>query len=176
MDGQVHKALDYDFYPTFLAWDTFRSEHPLMTLIEPGHVNDMMKSIESKCRNYGWLPAQHTRNVYGQGMVGDHLVPIIVDAYLKGFNDFDVEFVYEAMRIKALSSPPSPFDPSVGRSGLTYYKDLGYAPADKIRESVPNTLEYSYNDWCIAQMATALGRKDDYELFKQRAKNYKNVF
>ena len=176
MDGKVHVAEDYDFFPSFLCWDTYRSEHPLMTIIEPEHVNDMIKSIVSKTKNYGWLPAQHHRNVFGQGMVGDHLVPIIVDAYMKGFRDYDVEFIYEAMREKATGLPPPPLPESAGRSGLQYYMDLGYAPVDKVTESVPNTLELAYNDWCIAQMARELGRETDYELFMQRAHNYLNLF
>lgn len=111
MDGKVHVAEDYSFFPSFLCWDTYRSEHPLMTLVEPEHVNDMIKSIVTKTRNYGWLPAQHHRNVFGQGMVGDHLVPIIVDAYMKGFRDWDIEFIYEAMRKKAMEPPPSSSQP-----------------------------------------------------------------
>jgi len=176
MDGKIHVAEDYDFFPSFMCWDTYRSEHPLMTIIEPEHVNDMIKSIVSKTKHYGWLPAQHYRNVFGQGMVGDHLVPIIVDAYMKGFREYDVNFIYEAMRKKATELPPSPLPESAGRSGLRYYMNLGYAPVDKVTESAPNTLELAYNDWCIAQMAQTLGRETDYELFMQRANNYKNLF
>jgi putative alpha-1,2-mannosidase len=77
-----------DFYPSFSCWDTYRTEHPLMTIIAPEHVNDMIKSIVAKTKNYGWLPAQHFRNEFGQGMVGDHLIPIIVDAYIKGYQGF----------------------------------------------------------------------------------------
>ncbi len=176
MDGLIHVAEDYDFFPSFLCWDTYRTEHPLMTLIEPGHVNDMIKSIVSKTKNYGWLPAQHHRNVFGQGMVGDHLVSIIVDAYMKGFRDYDVDFIYEAMKEKATGLPPSPLPESAGRSGISYYMKLGYVPVDRVSESVPNTLELAYNDWCIAQMAREMGRDDDYKLFMQRAHNYTNLF
>jgi predicted alpha-1,2-mannosidase len=176
MDGKVHVAEDYDFFPSFLCWDTYRSEHPLMTLIEPEHVNDMIKSIVSKTKHYGWLPAQHHRNVFGQGMVGDHLVSIIVDAYMKGFRDYDVDFIYEAMREKATGLPPSPLPESAGRSGISYYMELGYAPVDRVTESVPNTLELAYNDWCIAQMASEMGKDEDYKLFMQRAHNYLNLF
>ena len=176
MDGEIHTAENYEFFPSFFCWDTYRSEHPLMTLVEPGYVNDMIKSIVSKTRNYGWLPAQHYQNVFGQGMVGDHLVPIITDAYMKGFRDYDVEFIYNAMRRKALELPPAPLDKSAGRSGLKYYNELGYVPVDKVTESVSNTLELAYDDWCIAQMARELGREEDYRLFIQKAGNYENVF
>ncbi|HEC41935.1 MAG TPA: glycoside hydrolase family 92 protein [Bacteroides sp.] len=176
MDGNIHVAEGFDFFPTFFCWDTYRSEHPLMTLVAPEHVNDMIRSIVSKTRNYGWLPAQHHRNVFGQGMVGDHLVPIIVDAFMKGFRDYDVGFIYQAMRKKAMELPPAPLPTSDGRSGLTYYLELGYVPVDKVTESVPNTLELAYNDWCIAQMARELGKEDDYKLFMRRARNYENLF
>ncbi len=176
MDGKVHVAKGFDFYPTFLAWDTFRSEHPLLTLIAPEHVNDMLKSIEAKCREYGWLPAQHFRNRFGQGMVGDHLVPIVVDAYMKGFRDFDAESLYEFMRKKGTELPPAPLNPEISRAGLEYYRDLGYIPADRVTESVSNTLEFSYDDWCLAQMAQALGKEADRDLFLRSAANYQNVF
>ncbi|MEN8157649.1 MAG: GH92 family glycosyl hydrolase [Bacteroidota bacterium] len=176
MDGNIHKAENYDFFPTFFCWDTYRSQQPLMTLIAPGHVDDMIRSIVEKTAHYGWLPAQHHRNTFYQGMVGDHLVPIITDAYMKGFRDYDVESIYSAMRRKATELPPSPLPASAGRSGLEHYMELGYAPVDRVTESVPNTLELAYNDWCIAQMAEELGRESDHELFMQRAHNYRNLF
>ncbi|MCG8306403.1 MAG: GH92 family glycosyl hydrolase [Cytophagales bacterium] len=176
MDGNIHTVDGGDFYPSFSCWDTYRSEHPLLTIIQPDHVNDMIRSIVAKTKAYGWLPAQHFRNEFGQGMVGDHLVPLIVDAYVKGFRDYDVEFIYRAMKKKALQLPPAPLPKSDGRSGLLDYIALGYAPCDRVTESAPNTLELAYNDWCIAQMARALGKEDDYELFMKRAHNYKNVF
>jgi predicted alpha-1,2-mannosidase len=176
MDSSVHRAEGFDFFPSFFAWDTYRSQHPLMTLVAANQVDGMLRSIESKVRNYGWLPAQHVRNKYGQGMVGDHLVPVIVDAYLKGFRNFDIDLLYTAMRTKALQLPPRPHRASEGRAGLEYYIKLGYTPADRIGESVANTLELAYDDWCIAQLAQALGRTEDYNLFLKRAGYYKNVF
>jgi len=176
MDGNVHSMGNGDFYPSFSCWDTYRTEHPLLTIIAPEHINDMIRSIVAKTKEYGWLPAQHFRNEFGQGMVGDHLIPIIVDAYMKGYRDYDVDFIYDAMKTKALGPPPAPFPPSAGRSGITDYIKLGYAPYDKVTESVPNTLELAYNDWCIAQMAKAMGMENDFELFMHRAENYKNVF
>ncbi|WP_338359167.1 GH92 family glycosyl hydrolase, partial [Yeosuana marina] len=175
-DKKIHQAKDYDFYGSFSCWDTYRSQHPLLTLIAPDHVNDYIKSIAAKVENYGWLPAQHFLNVYGEAMVGDHLIPIIVDAYLKGFTDFDVDLLYSAMRQKALELPKSPIPKEAGRSGLAFYLQLGYAPIDKVTEAVPNTLELAYDDWCIAQLAKALGKTEDYKLFMQRAYNYKNVW
>lgn len=175
-DGKVHVAKGFDFYGSFSCWDTYRTQHPLMTLVSPEQVNDYVKSIAAKVENYGWLPAQHFLNVYGESMVGDHLIPVIVDAYMKGFRDFDIELLYKAMRKKALEHPKAPIPPEAGRSGLTYYLEKGYAPIDKVTEAVPNTLELAYDDWCIAQLAKELGKTKDYELFTKRAYNYKNVW
>lgn len=175
-DGKIHVARDYNFYGSFSCWDTYRSQHPLLTLIAPDHVNDFIKSIIVKTKEYGWLPAQHFQNVFGEGMVGDHLVPVIVDAYVKNFRDYDVDFIYGAMKKKAVELPQPPVSVEAGRSGLTYYTDLGYIPADKVTESVPKTIEFSYDDWCIAQMAKSLGHQDDYNLFIKRAGCYKNLW
>ena len=71
MDGKIHKAEGYDFYGSFSCWDTYRSQHPFLTLVAPDHVNDFLKSIVAKAKDFGWLPAQHFLNVYGEGMVGD---------------------------------------------------------------------------------------------------------
>ncbi|MDX1284533.1 MAG: GH92 family glycosyl hydrolase, partial [Draconibacterium sp.] len=175
-DGNVHVAKGYDFYGSFSCWDTYRSQHPLLTLIAPDHVNNFMKSIVAKTENYKWLPAQHFLNVFGEAMVGDHLIPVIVDAYMKGYRDYDVKALYNSMRKKALENPAPPVPHHAGRSGLDYYKKLGYTPVDKVTESVPNTLELAYDDWCIAQLAKELGKKDDYELFMKRAANYNNLW
>lgn len=175
-DGKIHEAKDYDFYGSFSCWDTYRSQHPLLTLTTPDHVNDMMQSIVDKVKNYGWLPAQHFLNVHGETMVGDHLIPIIVDAYKKGYRDYDIELLYDAMRKKALELPKAPVPDYAGRSGLEYFLEVGYTPIDKVTEAVPNTLELAYDDWCIAQLAKELGREDDYNLFMKRARAFENVW
>ncbi|QGY46802.1 glycoside hydrolase family 92 protein [Maribellus comscasis] len=175
-DGKIHEAKGFDFYGSFSCWDTYRSQHPLLTLTAPEHVNDFIKSIVAKVENYQWLPAQHFLNVFGESMVGDHLIPVIVDAYTKGYRDYDVKKLYTAMRKKAMENPQDPVPGHAGRSGLDYYKELGYTPVDKVTESVPNTLELAYDDWCIAQLAKELGKKEDYEMFMRRAKNYTNVW
>ncbi len=176
MDKKVQTMEKGDFYPNFSVWDTYRTEHPLLTIIAPDHVNDIVRSIVAKTKEYGWLVAQHFRNEPSESMVGDHLIPVIVDAYLKGHRDYDVEFIYEAMKTKALNVPPAPIPHFAGRSGLMYYIKLGYAPCDKVTEAVPNTMELAYDDWCIAQMAKEMGKEDDYQLFMKRAKNYTHLF
>ncbi|HOO98947.1 MAG TPA: GH92 family glycosyl hydrolase [Bacteroidales bacterium] len=175
-DEKIHVAEGYDYYGSFSCWDTYRSQHPLLTLVAGEHVNDFIKSIESKTREYGWLPAQHFNNVFGESMVGDHLVPVIVDAFMKGYRDFDFDFLYDAMRTKALELPSTPVPATAGRSGLQYFMESGYIPVDKVTESVSKTLEMAYDDWCIAQMARELGKEDDYALFMKRAGNYSNLW
>lgn len=176
MDKKVHKAEGYDFYPSFYAWDTYRSQQPLMTIIDPSRTNDMIKSIVTKTMNFGWLPAQHAANTPGQSMVGDHLVPIIVDSYLKGIRDFDIESIYEMMRKKATELASDPINPKYSREGLEYFMELGYMPANKETESVPATMEMCFDDWCLAQLAKELGKDGDYKYFSSRAQNYRNVY
>lgn len=176
MDKKVQTMEKGDFYPNFSVWDTYRTEHPLMTIIAPDRVNDIVRSVVVKTKEYGWLVAQHFRNEPAESMVGDHLIPVIVDAYLKGHRDYDVEFIYEAMKTKALNVPTAPIPHFAGRSGLMDYINLGYAPCDKVTEAVPNTMELAYDDWCIAQMAQEMGKEDDYKLFMKRAGNYTNLW
>jgi predicted alpha-1,2-mannosidase len=175
MDGKVHKESWGYFYPKFQAWDAFRGEYPLMTLIEPQHVPAMMKSIAANYKHFGWLPGQHARNVYSQDMIGDHLDAIIATAYMNGIRGYDIQTLYKAMRQKALHYPKNG-DSSIARSGLKYYKKLGYIPANRVTESASKTLEYSYDDWCIAQLAKKLGKKKDYRLFKKREEYYRNLY
>ncbi len=176
MDGKVHKVDAGDFYPNFSCWDTYRSQHPLLTILAPEHVDDMINSIVAKTKHFGWLPSQHFRNEFRPSMVGDHLIPVIADAFAKGYRGYDVEFLYDAMKRKALGLPPPGKPADLGRSGIMDYINKGYTPYDKVTEAVPNTLELAYDDWCIAQIAKGLGREDDYQLFMNRAYNYKNLY
>ena len=101
------------------------------------------------------------KNHYQAAMIGDHATSVIVDSYMKGLRDFDVEKAYEAMRKNATEPGERPSS----RYGLDYYMDLKYIPAEKIRESVSVTLEDAYDDWCLAEMAKELGKTDDYQCF-----------
>ncbi len=175
MDGKIYEVDGYDFYPSFSAWDTYRSEHPLMTILEPAHTNDMIQSVVDKTKHYGWLPAQHFNNIFRASMVGDHLVPVIADAYMKGIRDYDINYLYKMIRRKAVETSPEHMEDAT-RPGLDYFVKLGYIPADRETESVAATLEMAYDDWCIAQLANELGKDDDYKMFSDRAENYKNVY
>jgi predicted alpha-1,2-mannosidase len=174
LDGQTHTA-DFTYLSDFSLWDTHRAEMPLLTLIDPQRSINSIKTMLAQYEQGGWLPTpQQFGNSYTNDMIGDHPVAAIADAYQKGIAGFDVEKAYEAVRKNALETPPADHR-SKGRIGLGYYMDLGYLPCNKVRESVSRTLEYAYNDWCVAQLAKALGKEDDYQLFIQRAANYKNV-
>ena len=176
LDNMVHTAKTFTYRSDFSLWDTFRAEMPLLTLIEPARSNDGINTMIAQYEQGGWLPTpQQFGNSYTNDMIGDHPVNVILDAYRKGIRKFNVEKAYKAVRKNAMETPPSDHR-SRGRVGLEYYLKLGYIPYDKVRESVSRTLEYTYNDWCVAQLAKALGKTADYEVFMKRASNYKNVY
>lgn len=176
LDGKVHIAKDFTYYSDFSIWDVFRTEMPLLNLIQPKRVNDVINTMIAQYEQGGWLPTpQQFGNSYTNDMIGDHSVSVILDAYLKGIRDFDVEKAYEAVRKNAMEVPPAG-NRSKGRVGLNYYKEYKYVPSDKVNQSVSRTLEYAYDDWCVAQLAKVLGKMDDYEMFMKRASYYKNLF
>jgi predicted alpha-1,2-mannosidase len=175
LDDKVHYAKDFTYSSDFSLWDTFRAEMPLLTLMQPERNNDAINTMVAQYQQGGWLPTpQQFGNSYTNDMIGDHPVVVILDAYMKGIRDFDVEKAYEAVKKNAMEIPSEHL--SKGRVGLEYYLKFGYLPYDKINQSVSRTLEYAYNDWCIAQLAKNLKKLDDYEMFMKRASNYRNVF
>lgn len=168
-DGKVHDGV---YYNDFSLWDTFRAEHPLLILIEPERVKDMIKALVQMSDEGGWMPKWPNPG-YSNVMMGTHADSVIADAYIKGVQDFDVEKAYETMRKNAMLPAAGVYK---AREGLADYKELGYVPVAKWSESVARTLEFAYDDYCVAQMAQSLGKETDYKLFRQRADNYKNVF
>jgi predicted alpha-1,2-mannosidase len=175
LDNEVHPAKDFTYRSDFSLWDTFRAEMPLLTLIQPEISADVIKTMIAQYEQGGWLPTpQQFGNSYTNDMIGDHPVVVILDALRKGIRNFDVEKAYEAVRKNALETPPADHR-SKGRKGLEVYLKYGYIPYDKERESVSKTLEYAFNDWCVAQLAKDLGKTDDYEMFIKRAANYRNI-
>jgi predicted alpha-1,2-mannosidase len=167
-DKQDHPA-NFQYYSTFSLWDIFRAEAPLLTVTEPGRVNDFVQSMLAFYQESPdhALPMWPLASYETWCMIGYHSVPVIYDAYEKGFRGFDAELAYQAMRDTAMS----------GRNRQDEYQKLGYVPYVKGKDAATSrTLEFSYDDWCIAQMARALGKTNDYELFAQRAQNYKNVW
>ena len=172
-DKQVHQADGWTNYSTFSLWDTYRAAHPLYTYIEPQRVNDMVKSFLAFSEQNGRLPVW---NFYGSEtdmMIGYHAVPVIVDAYLKGIGDFDPK--------KALAACVATANIDEYR-GIGLYKKYGYVPYDVTDHynsenwSLSKTLEYAYDDYCIARMAEKLGEKQIADEFDKRSLNYKNVY
>ena len=172
-DKQVHQADGWTNYSTFSLWDTYRAAHPLYTYIEPQRVNDMVKSFLAFSEQTGRLPVW---NFYGSEtdmMIGYHAVPVIVDAYLKGIGDFDPK--------KALAACVATANIDEYR-GIGLYKKYGYVPYDVTDHynsenwSLSKTLEYAYDDYCIARMAEKLGERQIADEFDKRSRNYKNVY
>ena len=166
MDLEIHETQDFDYYTVFSMWDTYRTAHPLYTIIDEKRTNDFVNTMLAKYDEGGILPIWDLSGNYTGCMIGYHGVPIIADAYMKGIRDYDITKAYEAMRHSAMQD----------QLGLEHYKKLGYIPVELESESVSKTLEYAYDDWSLAQVAKDLGKTDDYKLFTQRAQNYKNLF
>lgn len=169
-DNQVHQADGFTFHSSFSLWDTFRAEHPLLTIIEPKQTNvDFIRSlIESqKVSPDGILPVWQFQGRETWCMIGYHAVPIIADAFLKGIDGFDYR---EALHAMVASATYGPY------GDLTDYMKLGYVPIDKEPEAASKTVEYAYDDWTIAQFAKKVGRADIAATFDKRAQNWRNVF
>ncbi len=164
--GKIVQDRSFTMYTVFSLWDTFRTLHPLFTLIEPKRTNDMVNSMLDMYKNDGLLPVWELAGNETNCMIGYHSVPVIADAWLKGIRGFDAHLALTAMKQSATS----------GLFGLNEYMTKGYIPADKEGESVSKTLEYAYDDWCIAQMAKGLGDSATYKEFISRAQYYKNLF
>ena len=171
-DRKIHKAEGWTNYSTFSLWDTFRASHPLFTYTQPERANDMIKGFLEFYKQSGALPLW---NLYGwetNMMIGYHAVPVIVDAYLKGIGDFDPELALEACVASANRDD---------YHGIGEYKSMGYVPAysdPKLWKSwsMSKTLEYAYDDYCIARMAEKMGKADIAQEFYKRSENYRNVF
>jgi putative alpha-1,2-mannosidase len=166
LDGQVHTAQGFNYYTVFSLWDTFRAEHPLLTLIDKKRTLDFIKSFLAMYDQGGLLPVWPLGSNETYCMIGNHSIPVIVDAYSKGVRDFDAGKALEAM--KAASNRD--------QFGLASYRNNGVVLGDAEHESVSKTLEYAYDDWCIAQMAKMLNKPQDYATFIKRAQYWKNVY
>ena len=152
-------------FSTFSTWDTFRAWHPMMTLLDTTLVNDMVQSLLDMYDASGELPLWPLSAGETGTMIGYHSTSIIADAYLKGIRGYDAEHALEAMKVSAEKN----------KKGADYYIKEGFIPTNIKKESVSCLLEFAYDDWCIAQMAKALGHMDDYETFIKRSQNFINV-
>ena len=174
-DKQIHKAEGFTYYTDMSLWDTFRTTHPLYTIIAPDEQRDMVVSLVEMAKQGGYLPRWPSGGGYTNSMLGTPADCVIAETYLKGITDFDVETAYEAMRRTALAPTPqgAPFS---GREGVDSYLKLGYCAADQMEEAVGRTLEFCWSDYAIAQLAAALGKKEDAALFDEHARFYKNLW
>lgn len=164
-DFNIHKIQD-NYYTVFSLWDTYRALHPLFTLIDHRRTNDFIKTFLLQYQQGGLLPVWELSSNETFCMIGNHAIPVIADAYIKGITDYDPELALNAMLASA----------NHDHFGLKAYKKYGYIPANVEHESVSKTLEYAYNDWCIAEMAKALGKTAVADSFYRRAQNYKNMY
>ncbi len=166
MDLEIHQTSDFDYYTVFSLWDTHRAAHPLFTIIDQERTNDFINTFLAKYEEGGIMPIWDLAANYTHCMIGYHAIPVIVDAYQKGIQDYDEKKALEAMKHSATRD----------KLGLKFYKEMGYIPVEQESESVSKTLEYAYDDWTIALMAKSMNQEEDYQYYLQRAQNYKNSF
>jgi predicted alpha-1,2-mannosidase len=168
-DQNTHTTKGFTNYAVFSLWDTYRAEHPLFTLIQADRDADM---INSMLAHYD-QSVEHLLPIWALPqnetwcMIGYHAVPVIVDAFMKGLKGFDYNRAYDAIKTTAMNP---------NYDNVMTYTNLGWVPFDKENESVSKTLEYAYDDYCISQMAKALGKTEDFNYFHKRSMSYKNIF
>lgn len=168
MDHKVHPNPGFENYSTFSLWDTYRALHPLLTITQPKRVDGMVQSLvqEYKESGYHQTPVWPLWGNETWCMIGYHSVPVITDAYLKGLSKQGAEAAYQAMRETAMQD----------RFGLDSYRKLGYVASKGGQQATSKTIEYSFDDWCLAKMAESLGHAEDAKMFYLRSANYRNHF
>lgn len=167
-DYTIKNAPDKTHYSTFSLWDTYRAAHPLYTILQPertvGFINSMLRQYET----FGYLPIWQLWGEENYCMIGNHAIPVIVDAILKGIKGIDVDKAYEAVKGSSMTNHQgSPFN---------IWEKYHYMPENLQSQSVSITLEMAYDDWCVAQLAKHLGKQKDYAYFMDRSGNFKNLF
>ena len=167
-DGKIHQTKGYDYYTELSLWDTFRAEHPLLTLVQPRRVNDFVNTMLNHFKIFGeqTLPVWTESGKENWCMIGNHAIPVITEAYAKGFRNWNAE--------EALADMIAATDKN--REQLEAYRDRGFIPTGKDVQSVSKLLEYAYDDSCIARLARALGKNDLADKYAKRSQNWQNVF
>ena len=165
-DQKIHTAEGFEYYTVFSLWDTFRAAHPLYTLIDKKRTSDYINTFIKQYEQGGRLPVWELASNETDCMIGYHSVSVIADAMMNGIKGFDYEKAFEASKASAMRDV----------LGLKAYKENGFISIDDDHESVSKTVEYAYDDWCIAQMAQLLNKKEDYDYFMKRSQNWKNLF
>ena len=166
MDHLVYSGEGFDYYTVFSLWDTYRAVHPLFNLIDPARNQDFIKTMIRHYEQTGLLPVWELAGCENNCMIGYHAVPVIADALLKGYKDFNVDKAFEAMLASGAQNT----------EGIDSYRKYQFLPKEASTNSVSKTLEYAYDDWCIAQVAKSLGKTDEYREYIRRSQYYQNVF
>jgi len=167
MDNALYTTKGFTYYSVFSLWDTFRSLHPLLTIIDRKRTLDFIKTFLEMYKQTGRLPVWELSSNETDCMIGYHAVSVITDAYLKGITDFDTQLALKAMR---------GMGDLKNYRGLDTYRQKGFLEVEDEAESVSKTLEYAYNDWCIAQFANAIGDESTYREYIKRSQAWKNIF
>ncbi|MBN3034289.1 MAG: GH92 family glycosyl hydrolase [Bacteroidales bacterium] len=165
-DFRIHEAEGFDYFTVFSLWDTFRAAHPLFTITQEGRTVDFIRTMLAQYVEGGRLPVWELAANETECMIGYHAVPVIADAWMKGIRGYDGELALAAMKNSAEQD----------HFGLKSYREHGFIPAEDEAESVSRTLEYAYDDWCIAIMARSLEMSEDYSTYIRRAQSWKNLF
>lgn len=182
MDLKVHQGdVKQPIYTTFSLWDTFRALHPLMTIIDPDLNTQFIQSLLKKHQEGGIFPMWDLASNYTGTMIGYHAVPVIVDAYTKGYRDFDIQEAYKAcLRTAEYDTTgikcPALVLPHLMPKAKYYKNSIGYIPCDRENESVAKALEYAYNDWCISVFAESMTDFDNKDKYARFAKAYEFYF
>jgi predicted alpha-1,2-mannosidase len=181
-DDRVHEGESYTAYS---IWDTFRAENSLLTLLAPERVDGMITALLQNFKEGGWMPKWPNPG-YTNIMIGTHADSLVSEAMRKGFGGFDRDVAWQAVYKDAMTPPDGDttrrwsdreeHTPYEARAGLTYYKQLGYIPTDKTDEASSSTLEDSYDDWCVAQIAKVLDHDEDYRFFLHRSLNDRSLY
>ena len=171
-DGRVRTAEGGRYFSTLSTWDTYRAAHPFYTILTPEYVDTFVNTMIESQKTVGYVPIWTLWGKDNQCMIGTHSIPVMVDAYLKGFRGFDPEAAYAAIKASVTKDAPGR---SKGRFDLL--DKYGYYPNDVIKhEAVSRQLEVAYDDSCVARLARALGKDEDAAFFERRSKSYVNVF
>lgn len=165
-DKQMHKDEGFVNYTTFSLWDTYRAAQPLMTILHPEKMSDIINTMLHIHQQQGKLPVWHLMGCETNCMVGNPGVPVVADAILKDINGFDTELAFKALKESSM----------LPERGMEHRIEYGFIPADKMTEAIAYDMEYAIADWAVAQAAQKLGKQEDYEYFLKRSKSYKNYF
>lgn len=165
-DKQMHKGEGFVNYTTFSLWDTYRAAQPLMTILHPEKMSDIINTMLHIHQQQGKLPVWHLMGCETNCMVGNPGVPVVADAILKDIKGFDTELAFKALKESSM----------LPERGMEHRIEYGFIPADKMTEAIAYDMEYAIADWAVAQAAQKLGKQKDYEYFLKRSKSYKNYF